>query len=176
MEKDCVEYQEIRPLIVSGDCILWKGNGFISRAIRVWSEYSHASLVVKLDRYRNLWNRVFLVEALETGLELRLLSERLKGYDGEAYLFRVGLDEEKAEEVVQVALTACALGVRYDYKSLFRNIVGRVSLDARRYFCSEFVYDIWKKIGIADGDVAPRPGDLVNLIDGELVKICRVGG
>jgi len=44
-------------------------------------------------------HRVFLVEALAGGLELRLLSERLKGYDGEAYVFTpsgLGPDQRRA--------------------------------------------------------------------------------
>ena len=52
--------------------------------------------------------------------------------------------------------------------SLFRNIFGKVNNDARKYFCSEFVWLNWVAAGyMAVGkDVikAPRPGDFPAMI------------
>ena len=171
---DTVIYpDEIRHKIRSGDIILWKGNGFISRLIRLFTPYSHASLVVKLDRYKGLRDRVFLIEALATGLEPRLLSKRLKNYDGEAYLLQpLDLNPEISEKITILALEKCAEHITYDFKSLIKNILGRVSLSARQFFCSEWVWWVRVQVGLADGTTkAPRPGDLPKWIPGKMYKL-----
>lgn len=158
-------YSALRPWLRTGSIILWQGNSPLSRAIRIFSRYSHASLVIRdldgLDR-----ERVFLVEALETGLELRLLSERVKDYDGRVFAFRpCGLTLDREERIKSFALTECARGIRYDYGGLLANIFGRVSQDARRYFCSEFAAVALEQVGVNRlapfrSKRAPRPGDI----------------
>ena len=170
---DTVIYpDEIRHKIKSGHIILWKGEGLISRIIRLFSEYSHASLVVRLDRYKGLKDRVFLIEALATGLEPRLLSKRLKHYKGEAFiLVPDDITDEVAEKITVLALEKCAEHVKYDFKSLVKNIFGRVSLSARQFFCSEWVWWVRVKLGLSKNSVAPRPADLPKLIPGKIYKL-----
>jgi hypothetical protein len=159
-----IAYDAIRPRLATGCAVLWKGNGLLSRAIRLFSEFSHASLIVRLDAYQGLTDRVFLVEALATGLELRLLSERIKGYDGEVDIFFPrGLGQDQQNAVRDFALVQCAKAVPYAYGSLFANILGHVSEDAHKYFCSEFVWAAWLAARIVarrPDDFAPRPGDI----------------
>lgn len=169
-------YPALRPWLTTGAVILWRGDSLLSRAIRLFTPYSHASLVVRdldsLDR-----NRVFLVEALETGLELRLLSERIKGYNGRVFAFRpYGLAKCVQERVKSFAIDQCARGIRYDYKGLFANIFGRVSEDARRYFCSEFAALALEQAGVHRsapflGPRAARPGDIPKWFVGETREI-----
>jgi uncharacterized protein YycO len=159
-----IAYDAIRPRLTTGCAVLWKGNGLLSRAIRLFSEFSHASLIVRLDEYQGLKDRVFLVEALATGLELRLLSERITGYDDEIDIFTprgLGLDQQDA--VRDFALVQCAKGVPYAYGSLFANILGHVCEDAHKYFCSEFVWAAWLTARVVTrrpDNTAPRPGDI----------------
>jgi len=53
------------------------------------------------------------------------------------------------------------IGTPYDYSSLFKQVLSRVSVDAHRLFCSEYWYFCWQKAGVPfSSNVAPRPGDL----------------
>lgn len=174
IDKPSIAYRSVRPHVVTGDAILWKGRSLVARMIRLWTPFNHASLVVRLQRYDTLEQRVFLVEALASGLELRLLSKRLENYDGEAFWFHVEMTEEQRSQILDFALTTCASGIPYDYESLFKNILGRVSADATKYFCSEFVFDAWVHAGVTyypPSGSAPRPGDIPNWVKGVFMKI-----
>ena len=145
----------------SGDVVLWKGRGIISRLIRIWSEYSHASLVLRLKEFENLKDRRFLLEALSSGIELRLLSRRLEEYSGEAWWFPLKSIYDRTGVRQEIATWALKqVGIKYDFDSLFRNALGRVSADAKQYFCSEFVYLAYKQAGLVKRQKAPRPGDI----------------
>lgn len=156
---DVVHYDEVREKMRSGDVILWKGNGFISWLIRRFTSFSHASLVLRLKEFRDLKDRRFLVEALAPGVELTLLSRRLRGYSGEAWWFP--LKERYVDERATIAAWALnQVGKPYDYGSLFKNVLGRVNENANAYFCSELVFVSFKHAGIVSGKKAPRPGDI----------------
>lgn len=163
-----MKYKEARPRILTGDVILWKGKGIISSLIMKWSEYSHASLVVRLREYEELENRVFLVEALGSGLQFRLLSEKL-GKGNEAFWMSINMLPEQLEKSREHALMECAKGIPYDYGSIFKNIFGKVNNNAKEYFCSEFVWMNWLNAGYVlpekQGFQAPRPGDLPAYVD-----------
>uniref|UniRef100_A0A6M3J9D6 Putative peptidase n=1 Tax=viral metagenome TaxID=1070528 RepID=A0A6M3J9D6_9ZZZZ len=168
-------YSELRSKMATGDCILWSGSGIISGLIK-WktkSKISHASLVVRLKKYEGLKDRVFLVEALPSGLELRLLSERAHSYKGSVYLAHQALMTKGQRRICRArALTKVAEDVKYDYGSLFRNVVGKVNVDARRFFCSEFVWWIWNEAHYHENikNEAPVPGDLWNYGDMYQIK------
>ena len=155
--------------------MLWKGNDLLGRAIRMFSTFSHASLIVRLEQYQGLKDRVFLVEALATGLELRLMSERIKDYNGEVFVFTPsGLGTTQQASIRDFALVECAKGIPYDYGSLFANILGHVSEDCRKLFCSEFVWLAWLQARLVTptlGNKAPRPGDIPKWANGILDEI-----
>jgi hypothetical protein len=169
-------YPAIRPWLVTGSVILWRGDDLLGRAIRLFSAFSHASLVVRgLDPDHT--GRVFVVEALATGLELRLLSERVRGYRGRVFAFKVpALCGEVQGRIKSYALKECGLGVPYDYAGLFKNILERVSEGCRRFFCSEFAARALEQGGIArlpayrNGEAA-RPGDIPVWFAGSLREI-----
>ena len=171
-------YLRNRDKITTGSCILWKGKGIVSWLIRRFSKFSHASFVIRLDRLGPRFiDRIFLVEALAEGPTLRLLSSRIADFKGEVYLF-IPDNVETTSCLLDQALTICAEGLPYDYQSLFTNILGRVNSDARKFFCSELVDFIWQKCHIprrqnlkVPPNKAPRPGDIPNWYNGELIKI-----
>lgn len=167
-----MDYCLIREGIKTGDVILWEGRGIVPRIIALYGGYSHASLVVRLEKYEGLKDRVFLVEAVSSGLEFRLLSKRLEEYKGKAWHYAVGLTPYMQDAARTVALNKCAEGVKYDFKSVFKNVFSRVSVNASLLFCSEVVWWVWEKIDfVAPGSKAPRPGDIPKRVKGTLIEI-----
>lgn len=166
-------YESIRPQLKTGHVVLWQGNGLISRLIRLRSRFSHASLVVRLEM-DGLGERLWLVEALAEGVVLRILSKRLASYDGKAFILQPAASDGERRAILDFAMTTCGCGVRYDYRSLLRNILGRVSTDASRYFCSELVFDAYRHAQPWRGatTTAPTPGDLPQFLGGGLVEVC----
>jgi len=164
-------YNELRPTIQTGDCILWQGSGIISRAIRLWSKYSHASLVVRFHD-KALAERVYLIEALTHGLKLTALSERSRGYKGNVFHLSVPLSHAQRTIILADALHKCSITKGYDYKGLFLNMLGRINHDASNYICSEFVFDEMILCGyVRPRKKTPRPGDLPEWLGGELTQI-----
>jgi hypothetical protein len=157
-----LSYEALRSRLRTGHVILWQGDSLLSRAIRCFSEYSHASLVVRLFDRDDRRQRVYLVEALETGLELRHLSKRLAGYSGRARVWMPPVRPFQQSVARQFAVDRCADAIRYDYGGLIANILCRVSRDASHYICSEFVWDDLIHAGVVRAtDRAPRPGDII---------------
>ncbi len=185
---DVRSYDQVRPLLRSGDCVLWRSRGLVPWIIQRFTEYSHAALVVRLDEYEGLRDRVFLVEAVGSGVELRLLSERLpRDGRGRAYVFQPQTLRGYSQDWIRAeALTLAARGVGYDFKGLFGNLLGRVSTDAQRYFCSELVWNKWHKAGVLRANnlrpegvealrrgKAPRPGDIPDWMRGDTTEVTR---
>lgn len=169
-------YPAIRPWLSTGTVILWQGNDLLGRAIRMFSQFSHASLIVR-DLDPENCDRVFLVEALATGLELRLLSERIQGYNGRVFAFQAqGIIPETQARIKSFALKECGRGVPYNYEGLFANILGYVSEGCHKFFCSEFAAMALEQAGIArhpayrNGEAA-RPGDIPVWFGGSLREI-----
>ncbi len=177
------KYLEYRNQIKSGSCLLFKGTGIISRLIRLFDEYSHAALILRLDKYTDLIERVFLSETKFEGTRLTLMSKRIK--DTQVFIFEPdGLTEDTSNKILTSALISAADDIRYDYRGLFRNINGRVEMCVKDFFCSEHVWWEWKNSGLLNNDnltiagkeayknnMAPRPGDLIKWINGKLIEI-----
>jgi len=134
-------------------------------------------MIVRFDKYKELLDRVFLVESLVTGAEMRLLSWRLEDAKGQAWIYQpAGLSGEMRNQVREQALMMTARAVRYDYAGLFKNILGRVSEDANRVFCSELVGILWEECGLkrkkgAPKGIAPRPVDLTTWWQGKKIQV-----
>lgn len=182
-------YEQIRDQFETGDCVLTKGTGLVSRIIRLFTEYSHAYTVIGLGEYKELHDRVFLLEAQITGVRLVLLSDVLRDHPGQIDLFKPKYLTKAQRKVVAVEALCLAAGqIRYDFGSLFRNLLGRTSLTIKRYFCSELVWDLWARAGVVKVDSpsltlvgadyllkgkAPRPGDIPKWVCGELFRKVR---
>ena len=124
---------------------------------------NHASLVLRLKHYEELKDRRFLLEALEMGITLRLLSRRLSDYSGEVYWYALLPEFEDKRPLIR-NYSLIKVGTPYDYGSLFKQMVARVPSDPKRFFCSEYCYMAYKAAGLpVISEKAPRPGDLPGL-------------
>ena len=169
-------YFSHRPLMRTGDLLLWKSNSLLGRAIHLFShsDVNHAGLVLRLSEYDT--ERVFTLEALAGGIVLRVLSNRLMAHNGSCYWLSLQPDYSFAlwKELGREALLM--VGTKYDYGSLFKQAVCRVSTKAEKLFCSEFVGLTWKRAGLPiDISKAPRPGDMEHdfshVLEGKKVQI-----
>lgn len=168
-------YEKIRASLDTGAVLLWRDDSFISRAIRFFSSgsnwrasFSHASLVVRGG------DRVLTVEALVRGVQPTYLSERLGAYSGEVYALIPKVDEDHKKCIQIFAEEACCRNKGYDFDGLFSNIFSRVSTEASRFFCSEFVYQTLAACGVTsprNDNLAPRPADLPEWLDLTPVRI-----
>lgn len=166
MMRDLSQYDGLRHLIDTGDLVEWCGNGIVSAAIRrvTGNSVSHSSLVVRLPCGDQM--RRYVIEAIRTGVEFRLLSDSLQKYDGTAVWY--GLKPEydsKRSCIAAWAFDALAKGVEYDFGGVIGQLFGRVALEAGRLYCSELIDMAYIESGIVnpDPDGARRPGDFVAL-------------
>jgi len=157
------KYYENRHKINTGDLLLWHSNdSALGWAIHRYSFFNHASLAMTFPTYDD-GNR-YTVEAVNT-VRIRRLSEKLKKYHGELWLFPLIPEFDKYRK----SMGCIALGwegLPYDYKSLLGNLFGLVDADLKKLFCSELVFLAAKRAGIYKLEKikkAPRPDGLLKL-------------
>lgn len=174
-------YDAIRPEIVPGWCALFKGGNALGRAIRVKSEFSHVAPLIRFS-LPTLADRIFTAEEIETGLELRRLSAKIKDYKGEVYLFRPdGLTPEISDRCVAVALDYVSQGLPYDYAGLLANAFGRERVDpgdlGGPMICSRWGVTWWHLAGLVSDlpQYWPTPGDIPAWYAGTLFKVGQSG-
>jgi len=143
----------------TGDIIEWRSNSIVGRSIRFFSkqDVNHTSIVLNLDQYVPNHSK-FILEANAGRFELNPLSTVLEKYSGSAYW--LALKPEWDDK--RIGLGAWALekvGTPYDFGSLFKNMFGRVTADARKMFCSEANFLDLVSNGIVPAGKAPRPGE-----------------
>lgn len=157
---DLSRYRVARPRIGTGDLIEWRSESVLGYTIR-WvtrRDVNHSSLALKLERFDGALNRRWTLEALEHGITLNLLSRRLSKFKGRVYWSAL----RPEYDLKRLAIAGWALqkvGIKYDYGSLFKNVMGAVSVNARRMFCSEYYFLALRAAGIVAGDKSPRPGE-----------------
>lgn len=160
------KYLAVRPKMKSGDLLEWRSNGFIGKAIRFFTkkEVNHSGLVLSLDSYLDVpGNHKFTLEALEHGIELNLLSRSLVNHSGSAWWYPLKPEYDSLRSKI-AGWAVSQVGIGYDYKSLWKNMFGKVSADARRFFCSEYVAMSYQAAGLLQGlSLAPRPGEITSL-------------
>jgi len=159
-------YNCLAPQMDTGDLIEWRSKSAIGAAIRFFTgeNVNHSSLVVRLP-YDGC-SRRFVVEAIGSGLEFRLLSNQIERYHGAAWWYSLKKEPKKPlDKMGEWALTEVSKGIKYDFADLIKQAFGRVSLDAKRWFCSEVVDACYIEHGIIqpDPDGARRPGEFSNL-------------
>lgn len=162
-------YRQHKAQMQSGDLIEWQSHTALGSAIRLFTrkKVNHSSILVRPKEYASLKDRRFLLEALGGGLVPRLLSVRLSEFKGRVWWY--GLKEsvatpEDREAMAVWAILEAVRGKRYDYGSLFKNMVGRVSVDGQRWFCSEaYTAMLMHRQLIDDNLKARRPGEFEEL-------------
>lgn len=174
MSNDMTVYDQFKSQIQTGDCIAYSGNSIISTLIKIFSPgVSHVGLALNLAQYAGQECRRWTLEANAPGVELMLLSNDIVDYNGSVWWYALK-DEFNPlrDKVAEWAL--CQVGVKYDFASLFKSILGHVSLDMKKFFCSSYDYAAWMVAGITPTtDVAPKPSDIVKLsIFKEPIQFC----
>ena len=166
MMRDLSQYDGLRPLIQSGDLVEWASNGLVGKAIMAVTgkAVSHSSLVIKLP-YKGTPRR-YVIEAVRTGVEFRLLSEELQTYDGKAIWYGLKAEYDNLRDgIAEWAFNELASGKKYDFGGVLAQLWGKVSLDSKRYYCSELIDMAYIKAGIIQP--SPKgvrvPGDFVPL-------------
>lgn len=161
-------YDAIRPLIRTGDALVWAGDTVLQRGIRVWQKpenstigLSHASMVIRPQIFDSWINRVFMIEATGLlGLHPAILSDQLVKEHGRCFHISTTLSAEQRMKIEEAAIIDACSGIKYDFGGCWSEIVARVSTDARKYFCSEYVAKKWMDVGYLPQGPAPRPNDL----------------
>ena len=158
MKNDLSTYLSIREEMKTGDLLQFRGHSLISRLIE-WrtGKYSHSSLVLRLSEYEGLERRRFTMSAEPGGVMLFPLSRYLEGYDGEVWWFPLKSEwNENRQRIGENA--AFFAGVKYDFPSLFKQLLVKVSSSSRRLFCSELCFICYGFTG-----KAPNPSDMPKL-------------
>ena len=170
-------YSDIRPLIKTGDCILWRGTKPLQLAIQIYGGFSHASLVVRPEEFKGLQDRVFIVEATGHGVDPRQLSLVCHEH-GQPYLLTTpGMSDDQRKKLCEYAIDLATRGVKYNFEGVFKNVIARINTNMHRFFCSELVWVSWIIAGYIDTKSheakMPRPGDMPRWAPqpNELIKI-----
>jgi hypothetical protein len=152
-------YDDIKHLMKTGDLLLWRSNSLLGAAIRFFSHgnVNHASIVMCFPDYQGDDYRRWTTEALEHGTVLNFLSRRLNEYDGQVWWYPLK-DEWDQQRCIIGRRALSMIGIEYDYSSLFKNLLGKVSAEARRLFCSEYYF-----LALGMEGKAPTPADLPGL-------------
>ena len=161
---DLSEYYKVRHLIKTGDHLGWKSDGIVGCLIRLktGNTINLSSMAIKLD-YEGLGQRRYDVGALNRGIEFHMLSRMLEKYNGKVWWYP--LKDKYNELRSRIAVKAFeVVDIPYDYDSLFKNVLGRVSTNFSKLFCSEFYnWDLYTS-GIDTGwpvpGKAPTPADI----------------
>lgn len=151
-----LSYQEYRHQIKDGDILLYRGTSLNARIIRRFfdSPYTHAGIVA-------WWNdRLMVMEAVEKGVIVTPLSENLGRHHGGVDYFecKVALAEDERASMVQFAQmqlgkeynlwTLLASGLRVVLRLSLKDKNGSYKHPAGKYFCSQYVSDIYEQAGI----------------------------
>ncbi len=154
------EYHYFRKRMQTGDLVEWASPTAIGGLIRLFTKkkVNHSSLLLNLDRFAGLQNRRFILEALGDGIDLNLMSKRLKEFNGKVYWSALKSKYNyRRDDIASWALDK--VGTDYDYRSLFANMWGMVNQDAKKFFCSEFYHMALFAADILPGGEAARPGE-----------------
>lgn len=137
MGNDLTRYFSKRDAIQTGDPIQFQSNTLIGKPIqwRTGSKYNHTAIAIRIKEFDE--ERVYLLEALGSGTVLNPLSARLREHRGHAWVLPLKADHGPLRRSVgQWALRH--VGIRYDYFGVLKQLLCRVSSNARRLFCSEY--------------------------------------
>ncbi len=160
MIPEIVLYPAIRPTLKSGDIVTWVGSGLLSRAILHFRPGgSHTSMIVIL------YGRVFLVEALEHGVSLRLASARFSNYAGDILVHRLDSSTEQQAHMTQIALALVGANLEYGYLTLFKLALGQVRSVMATPVCSQTAAYVLSECGVIPPQAGVvSPGELAALL------------
>jgi len=91
-----------------------------------------------MSEWEGLERRRFHTEAMERGVYPNLLSRRLATFKGQVWWLPLKNTWDAERQKIGERITEC-WGIGYDYPSLFYQLIGKVSIDTQKMFCSEVV-------------------------------------
>jgi hypothetical protein len=165
---DLFLYREFSPHMKSGDLIEFASPGPIGKAIRAVTKkkVNHTAIVIRSD-IKGIEERRWMLEADLGGLEPELISKVLPNYSGAWWSPLKPEFEDKRDAIVAWAIIQMVVKKRrYDFGSLFKNLLGHVNLDAARFFCSEYMVGALiaaKIIPEGEKNKVRRPGEFAEL-------------
>lgn len=165
------KYETIRKKLNTGDIILFSGKGAISHGIKLFtlSKWSHVGMVLKLPDTDTvfLWESTIisnLADAIDgtkkKGVQLVLLSDRIKTYKGEAsvrHLKGVTIDKNKYQTLMEFRKDVRNRPYEKNeielIKSAYDGPWGHNEEDLSSLFCSELVAEAYQRIGLLPKDI-----------------------
>lgn len=150
---DVLHYDTYRTLIKNGDVLLYRGTGWSSWVIQkvTGSPYSHAGVAA-------WWNtRLMVLEAVGKGVVASPLSENLKRYHGgvDYYWCATPIADPQRMQMLDFAqmqlgkeynlLQVIMSGLRTFFRVKIKNSKGRFKHAAGKYFCSQYVSDVYRQ-------------------------------
>jgi hypothetical protein len=159
-------YNEVRKRLKTGDVVLFSGKGGISHGIKLVtnSKWSHVGMVLRLPDSKAvfLWESTTLSDLRDAidkktkkGVQLVLLSDRLRTYDGEVKVrhlrnYQVGKREymklmELREQVRNRPYEKDKLEL---IKAAYDGPLGHNEEDLSSLFCSELVAEAYQRMGL----------------------------
>jgi hypothetical protein len=164
-------YDTWRYKIKTADIIEFRGNSFVSNTIRKVTDrdVNHTAMVIK-PRVGGLLppDRLIILEATSGGVQPAYLSKRIEETikDKNTAVFWIPVKKEFGNVREAIAMAAIDEYMiqkpKYDYLSVFSLLLTKVSVDASKYFCSEYVQKKHVQFGILPKNTlkkALRPGD-----------------
>lgn len=151
---DLSRYNQVRNEMKTGDLLQFSGSGIVSGIIKLRTgKFSHSSLVLIIDEY----DRRMTMTAENRGVYPVPLSDYLAGYKGRAWWYPLTDDwDPRRYDIGGRALDMS--GTAYDWGSLIRQALVKVSAGASRLFCSELCFLAYGYTG-----KAPNPSEMPGL-------------
>lgn len=161
-----MKYEDIRKDLKIGDIVLFSGKGGISHGIKLVtnSKWSHVGMVLRLpdSKAAFLWESTILCNLKDAidgkakrGVQLVLLSDRLRTYDGEAairHLQNHEIDTDEYRKLMELRENLRNRPYEKDQleliKAAYDGPLGHNEEDLTSLFCSELVAEAYQEVGL----------------------------
>ena len=138
-------YHRLHSNIKVGDIIAFSDNPSIISRLIAWktnSIYTHVGMVI--GKTSRTGDRLILLESVEFGPDPIYLSKRVETYKGKVWHFPIKATEEQRYNIDKIAWDILFQDIKYDYKSIAKQVLRKASRDMAELFCSEmcqFIFD-----------------------------------
>lgn len=143
-----VSYDDIRPVLRTGDLFFCCGKGFLSSTIKriTKSPFSHVGVIAVVG------GRVLTIEAIKYGTAIRRFSRVLAGYKGDVVIARSSATPEQLKTFWHEAVNF--EGVKYGYWTAIRiwacvRFGIAMPKQGKAMICSDLVARCFREVGIA---------------------------
>jgi hypothetical protein len=139
-------YLSFREHIKTADGLLWDSHTLLGNAIQFFTKSDINHFSVFFNEFNpDVTERKYQLEALSNGIDFTILSERLLNHKGKVYWLPIKDEYDHWRiDLAKWYLQQEGKGIKYDYKSLIKNVFGRVAYGTKSLFCSEYGYMAWR--------------------------------